>query len=347
LFSATIPKQLTDFAAAGLSDYRLLRLDTEYTMPDKATLQFLLCRTTEKLAVVTMVLQRYVKGKTILFCPTKQAVELLTNLLPLLQIKTVGIYGQMDQRARKSLLDEFTQHRGKIALVVTDLAARGLDISDVRNVINFGFPQNHKMFIHRCGRTARAGNTGTVWTILDLIEKNYMGEIALNLDRELVNAIPKDSSMIGMKDELGNQYFDPVRAYYGRVGYSILSEFVEVIQDTIEDNEDLTKWNESFVNSMKKFGRTRSKTSVQGARFLTKLDLNKNHPMFKAKESEAATDLLSRISNYKPEKSYMELKKIKEGASINTDRVLGIITSMKQRELKSAVNNERRENELE
>jgi ATP-dependent RNA helicase DDX54/DBP10 len=93
LFSATIPKQLTDFAAAGLSDYRLLRLDTEYTMPDKATLHFLLCRTTEKLAVLAMILQRYIKGKTILFCPTKQAVELLTNLLPLLQIKTVGIYG--------------------------------------------------------------------------------------------------------------------------------------------------------------------------------------------------------------------------------------------------------------
>lgn len=347
LFSATIPKQLTDFAAAGLSDYRLLRLDTEYTMPDKATLQFLLCRTTEKLAVVTMILQRYIKGKTILFCPTKQAVELLTNLLPLLEIKTVGIYGQMDQRARKSLLDEFKIHRGKIALVVTDLAARGLDIEDVRNVINFGFPQNHKMFIHRCGRTARAGKSGTVWTILDLLEKNYMGEIALNLDRELVNTIPEDSSMIGMKDELGNQYFDPVRAYYGRVGYSILSEYVEVIQDTIADNEDLTRWNESFVNSMKKFSRTRAKTSVEGARFLSKLNLNQNHPVFKANESEAATDLLSRISNYKPEKSYMELKKIKEGASTNTDRVLGIITSMRQREIKSAINNERKENELE
>jgi superfamily II DNA/RNA helicase len=109
------------------------------------------------------------------------------------------------------------------------LAARGLDLEDVRNVINFGFPQNHKMFIHRCGRTARAGKTGTVWTILDLIEKNYMGEIALNLDRELVNYIPPESSMVGMTDELGNQYFDPVRAYYGRVGYSILSEFIEVI----------------------------------------------------------------------------------------------------------------------
>jgi superfamily II DNA/RNA helicase len=69
-----------------------------------------MCRTSEKLSVLAMVLQRYIKGKTILFCPTKQAVELLTNLLPLLEIKTVGIYGQMDQRARKALLDEFKEY---------------------------------------------------------------------------------------------------------------------------------------------------------------------------------------------------------------------------------------------
>lgn len=229
MFSATIPQQLTDFAAAGLNDYRLLRLDTEYKMPDKATLHFLLCRTTEKVAVLTLVLQRFIKGKTILFCPTKQTVEYLANLLPLLEIHCIGIYGQLDQKARKELLDEFKESKNDSVMVVTDLAARGLDLSDVRNVINFGFPQNHKMFIHRCGRTARAGLSGNVWTILDITEKGYLGDIAFNLDRELVNTIPQTAEVADAKDELGNQYFDPVRAYYGRVGYSSLNEFVEVI----------------------------------------------------------------------------------------------------------------------
>lgn len=347
LFSATIPQQLTDFAAAGLSDYRLLRLDTEYTMPDKATLHFLLCRTSEKLAVLTLILQRFIKGKVILFCPTKQAVELLAHLLPLLEIKTVGIYGDMDQRARKALLDEFKDARQNCVLVVTDLAARGIDLMDVRNVINFGFPQNHKMFIHRCGRTARAGMSGTVWTILDLVEKNYLGEIALNLDRELVNSIPEGASMIDMKDEQGHQYFDPVRAYYGRVGYSVLNEFIEVINDVIEDEEDLKKWNESFLNSVKKFTRSRTQTTVQGARFLHKLDLVKNHPLFLAEESKETVSLLDRITNFKPEKSYMELKKIKDGVSLTKDRVLGLISKMKQREVRSALNIQKREDNME
>jgi hypothetical protein len=100
------------------------------------------------------------------------------------------------------------------------------------------------------------------------------------------------------------------------------------------------------MNSMKKFGRTRSKTTVQGARFLTKLDLHKNHPMFIAEESKEATNLLERISKYKPEKSYMELKKIKDGVSTNSDRVLGIISRMKLKEAKSALNNERQADEL-
>lgn len=135
----------------------------------------------------------------------------------------------MDQKARKELLDEFKESKKNSVMVVTDLAARGLDLSDVRNVVNFGFPQNHKMFVHRCGRTARAGLSGTVWTILDMTEKSYLGDIAFNLDRELVNKIPDSASLEEAKDELGNLYFDPVRAYYGRVGYSSLSEFVEVI----------------------------------------------------------------------------------------------------------------------
>ena len=309
-------------------------------MPDKATLHFLLCRTTEKVAVLTLVLQRFIKGKTILFCPTKQTVEYLANLLPLLEVHCVGIYGQLDQRARKELLDEFRESKKNTVMVVTDLAARGLDLSEVRNVINFGFPQNHKMFIHRCGRTARAGLSGNVWTILDITEKLYLGDIAFNLDRELVNVIPQTTNMLGMKDELGNQYFDPVRAYYGRVGYSSLNEFVEVIQDATKDNFDLFNFNKSYLNSLQIFGRTRQVQTPQGTRYLSKLDLKSNHPIFISDESIDKIDLIDRINRYKPERSYMELKKLKEGVSIKNDRLLGLISKMKEKSALKAINSQ-------
>lgn len=342
LFSATIPKQLTDFAIAGLNDYRLLRIDTEYMMPEKTLLQFVICRTTEKLGTLALLLQKHVIGKTILFCPTNQTVEFLHKLLPLLEIKTIGIYGKMDQRARKSLLDEFKESKN-VVLVVTDLAARGLDISDVRNIINFGFPQMKKNFVHRCGRTARAGKSGTAWSIFDITEKTYIGEIGLNLDRELVNKIPGNEEFV--KDTQGNPLFDPVRAYYGRIGSEYLTEFTEVINNVCVEDEELVKMKQAMDNSMKKFLISREKTTPAGAKYLINLDLNAPHPLFPPKNQETQ-DMLNRILKYKPEKSYMELKKIKEGV-VADDKVLNLIKKMRMRQLKSFLNKKRKEKHSE
>lgn len=341
LFSATIPKQLTDFAIAGLNDYRLLRIDTEYMMPEKALLHFVICRSAEKLATLCLLLQRFVKGKTILFCPTRQVVEYLESLLPLLQVKTISIYGKMEQRARKMLMDEFKEARGGTVLVVTDLAARGLDIPDVEHVVNFGFPQMKKNFVHRCGRTARAGQPGTAWSIFDLTEKTYIGEVGLNLDRELVNKNPGDLEFV--KDADGNPLFDPVRAYYGRIGHEFTTEFAEVIIDATNDNEDLFKLKEAMDNSMKKFLRSREKTTPAGAKYLNNLDLNAPHPLFVPKNEETH-NLLQRITNFKPERSYMELEKVKEGAR-KDDKVLNVIKKMKSKTVKSHKNKKRRERE--
>lgn len=340
LFSATIPKKLNDFASAGLNDYRLLRIDSEYMMPEKALLHFVICRTSEKLATLALLLQKHVKGKTIVFCPTKQTVEFIGSLLPLLEIKTISIYGKMDQRARKELLDDFRFSKD-IVLVVTDLAARGLDIPDVKNVINFGFPQMKKTFVHRCGRTARAGKSGTAWSIFDVSEKTYIGEVALNLDRELVNINPNQKEFVNDID--GNPLFDPSRAYYGRIGNEHLSEFIEVIIDAINDNEDIYKYKESMDNSMKKFLRSREKSSPAGAKYLINLDLKAPHPLFVPK-CEETQDMLDRIFNYKPERSYMELKKIKEGAK-GDDKTLELIKKMKLKTVKSFISKKRMEKE--
>ena len=342
LFSATIPRLLTDFAAAGLNDYQLLRIDSEYMMPKRALLHFFVCRSHEKLGLLALLLQRHIKGKTIVFCPTKQVVELLTDLLPYLEITTIGIFGKMDMRARRLALDQFKQEK-KAALIVTDLAARGLDIPDVKNVVNYGFPQNRKMFVHRCGRTARAGRSGTAWNILDITEKNYLAEVALNLDRELVNTIPEETK--GFKDDTGGQFFDPACAYYGRVASAFLTEFTEVINDAISDMESLEKQNEAAQNSMKKFTKSREKTTVDAARYLHKIDLRSPHPLFVPK-NKSNQDMLDRIKDFKPQKSYMELEKVKVGAA-KDDKVLSIIRSMKKKTIKSFLNKKRRDREIQ
>ena len=93
---------------------------------------------------------------SIIFTATKYHVEYLNSVLKSANYQVAFVYGTMDMEARTEALSKFRKKICKI-LVVTDMAARGLDIPLLNNVINFDFPPNLKTFIHRIGRTARAG----------------------------------------------------------------------------------------------------------------------------------------------------------------------------------------------
>jgi len=319
LFSATIPKELSDFAAAGLNDYRLIRLNAEYTMPDKALLHFLMCRTSEKLSLLILLLQRFVQGKTIVFCPTKQIVEFLVSLFPHFKITCVGIYGKMDNETRVDFMSKFKVGNTQV-LIVTDLAARGIDIPSVKHVINFGYPQNSKTFIHRCGRTARAGRSGTAWTILGLTEKNYLSQIEMFLDRKLRNDVLITGS--------GIPHFESSSAYYGRVKQEYLLEFIEVINDLIKDDLEIFNLHKSALNSMKKFERTREKTALAAAKNLDKVDLEHPHPLFKDMDTQRA-DAINEIKAFKPVRSYLELSSMKDVSEKSKD-ILQVVEKMKK-----------------
>ena len=129
LYSATITNQLSNFIKTGIRDYKLVMLDEESKIPDKLKIHMIYCRTEEKrLALLT--LMRYVIDKnesTLVFAPTKQHCEMLQEFLNIHSIKCNIIYGQMDQEARTINIDKFRKKAVNL-LIVTDVAARGLDI---------------------------------------------------------------------------------------------------------------------------------------------------------------------------------------------------------------------------
>ncbi len=92
----------------------------------------------------------------------------------------------MDLENRNIQLDRFRDYKTKV-LVVTDLCARGIDISNVENVINFDFPISKKIFIHRSGRTARAGRSGKVFSFFAPKEVPYIYEIEQNITKDIIN----------------------------------------------------------------------------------------------------------------------------------------------------------------
>ena len=159
---------------------------------------FLLCSNDHKLSALVFLLKRIgLNEATIIFASTKYLVDLIVYTLEKFGISAVNIYGKMDATDRRDQLQlvpihilyyyfKFRSNQSKI-LVVTDLASRGLDIPFVSNVIQYDYPSKPKVFIHRAGRTARAGRKGWVYSLIAPDEIYYISETMLFAGRKLVN----------------------------------------------------------------------------------------------------------------------------------------------------------------
>lgn len=103
-------------------------------------------------------------------------------------MKAVYIFGAMDQSTREDRLLKFRQKRVNF-LLVTDLAARGIDIPLLENVIHFDFPTSLKLYIHRSGRTARAGQKGTSYSIITDQEMGYLHDLSVYVGKKYVDSL--------------------------------------------------------------------------------------------------------------------------------------------------------------
>lgn len=125
--------------------------------------------------------------QTIIFCATKHHVEYLLLLLTTVGYACSHIYSSLDQTARAIQMSRFRNARTSL-LIVTDLAARGIDLPVLEHVVNYDFPPQPRIFVHRVGRTARAGRPGWAWSLCTHVELPYLCELQLFLARPLVSA---------------------------------------------------------------------------------------------------------------------------------------------------------------
>jgi ATP-dependent RNA helicase DDX54/DBP10 len=205
LFSATLPESLVEFAKAGLQDPLLIRLDVEQKISEDLETAFFSIKPVEKTAGLLYILQEIIpivrKRKrdalgitphsTLIFVSTKHQVEFITELLRKANYSVSHVYGSLDQIARKENVEAFRSGESSI-LVVTDVAARGIDIPILSNVINYDFPSEPKVFVHRVGRTARAGQRGWAYSLVTVDDAPYFCELVMFLGRRLVMNDIKD-----------------------------------------------------------------------------------------------------------------------------------------------------------
>ncbi|MFG1878389.1 DEAD/DEAH box helicase [Sphaerisporangium sp. NPDC049003] len=186
LFSATMPGEIVTLSRRYLSRPTHVRAENADAGDEdmSKTIQFV-WRThrMDKIEIVGRMLQSEGHGLTMVFCETKRACDMVSEQLKERGFAAAAVHGDLGQGQREQALRAFRS--GKIdVLVATDVAARGIDIDDVTHVVNYDCPQDEKTYVHRIGRTGRAGRTGVAVTFVEWEELTRWKVInnALGLD---------------------------------------------------------------------------------------------------------------------------------------------------------------------
>ncbi|OAA62315.1 dead box ATP-dependent rna helicase [Cordyceps fumosorosea ARSEF 2679] len=334
LFSATLPTSLVEFARAGLQDPSLVRLDADTKVSPDLESAYFSIKGDEKEGSLLHILHDVIKvpvGKpegadvsekdngskkrkrgpdgpvrptehsTIVFTATKHHVEYIANLLEWAGFAVSHVYGSLDQTARRIQVENFRHGKTNI-LVVTDVAARGIDIPVLANVINYDFPSQPKIFVHRVGRTARAGQRGWSYSLVRDTDAPYLLDLQLFLGKQLV---------IGQEKEKPSYADDVV---VGSLVRNTLEEHVEWFNKVIHDNDDISALQKVSIKAEKLYLKTRNSASSQSAKRAREVVASapwvQLHPLFGkdvARDEKARAEMMAKISGFRPNETIFEI----------------------------------------
>ncbi len=176
LFSATMPKTIMELSKDFMKDYKLIKTMSDEDLNPDIKEYATIARENEKLETLIGFLDVQNPNLAIVFGRTKRRVDELSSALIAKGYLAEGLHGDITQSKRLEILRKFKNNSLQI-LVATDVAARGIDISDVTHVYNFDIPQDTESYTHRIGRTGRAGKSGVAVTFLNPIEMPYLKDI--------------------------------------------------------------------------------------------------------------------------------------------------------------------------
>ena len=180
-FSATLDGEVGRLAHAYTRDAQTHEVVSKMQTVDEADHRFVPVKSGDKTGALVELLKDEQDGTSLVFVRTKRGADRLAQRLSKSGIKAVAMHGDLTQAARQRALKGFDQGR-YTTLVATDVAARGLDLDDITLVVNYDPPEDHKAYLHRVGRTARAGRKGTGVTLVMPDQQYEVSRIVSRLD---------------------------------------------------------------------------------------------------------------------------------------------------------------------
>jgi ATP-dependent RNA helicase DeaD len=243
LFSATIPEKVRSLARFFLTDETYVALDADQVSPQQIEHFYYLCTAAEKESLLARIIEYEDPESAIVFCNTKADVRFVTAYLQKRGFDADQISGDLAQVAREKAMGRIKE--GKLRfLVATDVAARGIDISDLTHVISYSTPDSPEIYVHRTGRTGRAGKAGIAISLvsgLDIGNFRYMQTI--NKIKVAERKIPSEKQILSRtRERLQVKVEHDVRHIPESEQAFIVERLVPVVEemaDSIEGRRDL------------------------------------------------------------------------------------------------------------
>jgi ATP-dependent RNA helicase DeaD len=240
MYSATMPPKVRSVAREFLDDPGFLSLSSDKVSVDEIKYRYYLVNPMDKDRVLEQLLELEEPESALIFANTKREVRYLDRFLSNKGYDVDQMSGDLSQRKREEALDRLRE--GKLRLLVaTDVAARGIDVSDLSHVFIYDVPQDHEYIIHRSGRTARAGKTGTTIVLATHEDEFELKRMANTYDIDIEKAeLPEDPQREAT--ELLEDRYDEAAADPDEI-----DQFVPLVRELSEDRPELLA---SLVNEL-------------------------------------------------------------------------------------------------
>ncbi len=230
MFSATMPKEIKDLALNILHEPKFISITKNRVTNENIKQNYYVVEEHERDDALIRLLDYKDPAKSIVFCRTKKEVDRLSTLLISQGYMAKGLHGDMEQRQREEVIKSFKKGDLEI-LIATDVAARGLDVNDVTHVFNYHIPFDSESYVHRIGRTGRAGKEGVAITILTPKEFNSLNKIQKSIGSKIeTKVIP---TIKDVKSKKVNYLIDLISSK------KVDDNAKEIVNTLLENGEDL------------------------------------------------------------------------------------------------------------
>jgi ATP-dependent RNA helicase DeaD len=232
LFSATLPPRIRTLSSRFMRDPQSVTIKRETLTLASTEQRYYLVHEADKTNALTRLFEIEPIKSALIFARTRAETATLANELVVRGIPAEAIHGDLDQNARERVLGRFRANQLKV-LVATDVAARGLDIEDISHVFNYHLPDDAEVYIHRIGRTGRAGKTGIAITLISPREKRRLREVeALTKQPIKKMELPTVAEIHRHREA---QVVETIKIWLGRGRFK---RELEMVQELIEAGHD-------------------------------------------------------------------------------------------------------------